>query len=111
MTEEMSFEIDLWSGRNTTAGGADSFKEQKMSIPTVHCFEYFKVVGERRCLMDDGGDNEKWYEWERMSMTEVELWMIEWVGGENEIRFRTSGGVSALEMENLSVLHALMQSW
>lgn len=32
-------------------------------------------------------------------------------GGENEIRFHTSGGVSALGMENLSVLHALMQNW
>lgn len=36
--------------------------------------------------------------------------MIEWVGAENEIRFCTSGGVSALRIENLSVLHALMQS-
>lgn len=61
--------------------------------------------------MDDGGNNEKWYEWEGMSMTEVELWMVERVGGENEIRFHTPGGVSALGMENLSVLHALMQSW
>lgn len=61
--------------------------------------------------MDDGGDNEKWYEWERTSMTEVELWMIEWVWGENEIRFRTSGGASAWGMEKLSVLRAVMQSW
>lgn len=38
-------------------------------------------------------------------MTEVELWMIEWVVGENEISFHTSGGVSALGMENLSVPH------
>lgn len=47
MTEEMSFEIDLRSMKNTTAGGEDCFKEQKMSIRTVHRFEYFKVVGER----------------------------------------------------------------
>lgn len=67
-------------------------------------------VGEWSYLMDGGGDNEKWYECKRMSMTEVELWMIEWVGAENEIRFCTSGGVSALRIENLSVLHALMQS-
>ena len=60
--------------------------------------------------MDDGGDNEKWYEWVRTSMTEVELWMIDWAGGENEIRFCTSGGVSALAMENLSVPRDLMQS-
>ena len=91
--------------------GAVSFKEeQKMSIPIVRRFEYLKVVEETRCVMDDSGDNEKWYEREKTSMTEVELWMIEWVGGENEIRFRTSGGVSALGMENLSVLHGLMQN-
>lgn len=59
MTEEMSFQIDLWSVRNTTARGADSIKELEMSIPTVHCFEYFKVVGERSSLMDDDSDNEK----------------------------------------------------
>lgn len=47
MTEEMSFDIDLRSMKNTTARGANCFKEQKMSIPTVHCFEYFKVVGGR----------------------------------------------------------------
>lgn len=55
----MSFQIDLWSMRNTTTGWADSFKGQKMSIVTVHCLEYLKVVGERSCLMDDCGDNEK----------------------------------------------------
>lgn len=32
-------------------------------------------------------------------------------GGENEIRFYVSGGVLALGMESLPVLHALMQSW
>lgn len=55
----MSFQIDLWSMRNTTTGWAGSFKGQKMSIVTVHCFEHLTVVGERSCLMDDGGDNEK----------------------------------------------------
>lgn len=73
MTEEMSSQIDIWSMKDTTARGADGFKEQKMSILTVHCFEYFKVVGERSCLMDDSSDNEKLYEWERTVMTEVEL--------------------------------------
>lgn len=32
-------------------------------------------------------------------------------GGENEIKFGTSGGVSAQGMENLSALRGLMQSW
>lgn len=45
--------------KNTTAKGADCLKEQKMSIPTVPGFEYFKDVEERSGLMDDGGDNEK----------------------------------------------------
>lgn len=69
----MPFQIDLWSMKNTTTGWADSFKGQKMSLFTVYCFEYLKVVAERRCLMDDGGDNEKLYEHEVTSMTEVEL--------------------------------------
>lgn len=59
--------------KNTTDKGADCLKEQKMSIPTTPSFEYFKDVEERSGLMDDGGDNEKWYEWGRTSMTEVEL--------------------------------------
>lgn len=58
MIEETSFKIDLWSIRNTKARGVDGFKEQKMSIPTLH-FEYFKVTGERSCLMDGSDYNEK----------------------------------------------------
>lgn len=35
------WEIPQWEG-------ADSFKEQKMSKPTVHHFEFFKNVRERQ---------------------------------------------------------------
>lgn len=48
MTEGMPFEVDLWSMKNTTAEGADCFKEQKMSI----MFTSLNIVCGRVKLLD-----------------------------------------------------------
>lgn len=54
--------------------------------------------------MDGGADNEKLFECMRVSLTEVKLRMMEWLGDENEIKVCTSGGVSVLRVEELGVL-------
>lgn len=102
MIAEVSFWIDLLPMKTASARGADCFREQRKSIPLVPlwifqtCKRETLFDGWKVAIMKNDMN-------ERKSLTDMELWMMEWVRGENEIRF-TSGVVSASGIEqNLCV--------